>query len=153
MRTRANAELVLHQLAHRAHAPVAKVIDVVHRADVLAQLQRSSGSSRRNRPDQRALLETGRILVSNSLMLNFKRPTREKSYLRGSKTCPGTSAVAVSSVGRIAWTQLAVNLDQRFLRRLHRITLQRLANDRAHVVALREEHVDFNHARGVENLG
>ena len=35
----ADAELVFQQLAHRADAPVAQVIDVVHRADVLAQLQ------------------------------------------------------------------------------------------------------------------
>ena len=32
-------------------------------------------------------------------MLNFRRPTREKSYLRGSKNMPLNSAVAVSSVG------------------------------------------------------
>src|SRR5438270_679200 len=30
-------------------------------------------------------------------MLNFKRPTREKSYLRGSKNIPWNKAVAVSS--------------------------------------------------------
>jgi hypothetical protein len=32
-------------------------------------------------------------------MLNFSRPTREKSYLRGSKNMPWNNAVAVSSVG------------------------------------------------------
>ena len=35
----ADAELVFQQFADRAHAAVAQVIDVVHRADVLAQLQ------------------------------------------------------------------------------------------------------------------
>ena len=35
----ADAELVFQQLAHRAHAAVAQVIDVVHRADAPAQLQ------------------------------------------------------------------------------------------------------------------
>ena len=35
----ADAELVFEQLAHRAHAAVAQVIDVVHRADAAAQLQ------------------------------------------------------------------------------------------------------------------
>src|SRR5262249_13477727 len=38
----ADAELVFEQFAHRTHAAVAKVIDVVHRADVLAQLQQVS---------------------------------------------------------------------------------------------------------------
>ena len=37
--------------------------------------------------------------LSYSLMLNFMRPTREKSYLRGSKNMPWKSCVAVSSVG------------------------------------------------------
>src|SRR5882762_5374 len=35
----ADAELVLEELAHRAHAAIAQMIDVVHRADVLAQFQ------------------------------------------------------------------------------------------------------------------
>ena len=37
--------------------------------------------------------------LSYSLMLNFRRPTREKSYLRASKNMPWNSCVAVSSVG------------------------------------------------------
>ena len=53
---------------------------------------------------------------------------------------------------RIAGTQLAVDFDQRFLRRLHRIALQGLADDRANIVALGEEQAEFDHA-GVENLG
>ncbi len=35
----ADAELVFEQFAHRAHAAVAEVIDIVHRADALAQFQ------------------------------------------------------------------------------------------------------------------
>ena len=35
----ADAELILHQFAHCPHPAVAQVIDVVHHADVLAQLQ------------------------------------------------------------------------------------------------------------------
>ena len=34
-----DAELVFEQFAHRAHAAIAQVIDVVHRADAAAQLQ------------------------------------------------------------------------------------------------------------------
>ena len=52
---------------------------------------------------------------------------------------------------RIAGTQLAVDFDQRFLRRLHRIALQGLADHRAHIVALGEEQVDLDHA-GLEDL-
>ena len=52
---------------------------------------------------------------------------------------------------RIAGTQLAVDFDQRFVRRLHRIALQGLADHGAHVVALGEEHVELDHA-GLEHL-
>ena len=52
---------------------------------------------------------------------------------------------------RIAGTQLAVDFDQRFLRRLHRIALQGLADHRAHVVALREKQAHLDHA-GIENF-
>jgi len=34
-----------------------------------------------------------------ALMLNFMRPTREKSYLRWSKNIPWNNCVAVSTVG------------------------------------------------------
>ena len=95
----ADAELVLEQLADRANAAVAKVIDVVHRADVLAQLQQVPDRGIEIVGIERALVEAGGVLFSNSLMLNFSRPTREKSYFRGSKNMPWNRAVAVSSVG------------------------------------------------------
>src|SRR4029077_15538109 len=41
-----DAELVLEQLAHRAYAAISQMIDVVHRADVLAQFQQ--GTNRRD---------------------------------------------------------------------------------------------------------
>ncbi len=53
---------------------------------------------------------------------------------------------------RIAGTQLAIDLDQRFLRGLHRIAPQRGANHRADIVAFREEHVQFGNA-SVQQLG
>ena len=46
-------------------------------------------------------------------MLNFMRPTREKSYLRGSKNMPWNKLGGGIHGGRIAGTQLAVDFDQR----------------------------------------
>ena len=34
-----NSELVLHQLANRAHAAIAEMVDVIHQADAAAQLE------------------------------------------------------------------------------------------------------------------
>ena len=49
---------------------------------------------------EHAVVERCRVgALSYSLMLNFMRPTREKSYLRGSKNMPWKSCVAVSRVG------------------------------------------------------
>ena len=96
----ADAELVFQQFAHRAHAAVAQVIDIVHRADALAQLQQVLDGGVEIFRIERALVERRwRRTWSNSLMLNFMRPTREKSYLRGSKNMPWNNWVAVSSVG------------------------------------------------------
>ena len=59
----ADAELVLQQLADRAHAAVAKVIDVVHRADVLAQLQQVTDGSVEIIRLQRAVVEIGGVFA------------------------------------------------------------------------------------------
>ena len=62
----ANAELVLHQLADSAHAAVAEVIDVVHYADVLAQLEKIADGSVEVFGSQGALVELGRVLRSRT---------------------------------------------------------------------------------------
>ena len=120
----ADAELVLEQFAHRADAAVAEVIDVVHGADA----RRISAGSvehvlplmvarKSSRSSVRLSSDVASRPCRSSLMLNFMRPTREKSYLRGSKNMPWNSCVAVSRGGRIAGTQLAVDFDQRFVLR------------------------------------
>ena len=60
---------------------------------------------------------SGVSALSWILMLNFMRPTREKSYLRGSKNMPWNSWVAVSTRRRIARAQLAVDFEQRVVLR------------------------------------
>ena len=56
----ADAELVLHQLTDRANAAVAEVIDVVHRADILAQLEQVADGRVEVLGRQRAAVE-GRV--------------------------------------------------------------------------------------------
>src|SRR6185436_13142605 len=92
----ADAELILEQLTDRADAAVAEVVDVVDAADVLAQAQEVVD-------DDVEILGVIVFCVTgdwrSSLMLNLKRPTREKSYLRASKNMPSKSALADSRVG------------------------------------------------------
>src|ERR1700739_4901316 len=90
------------------------------------------------------------------LMLNFRRPTRLKSYLRGSKNMPRKKVGAVSTRRGIARAQLAVDFDERLFRRANRILVQRAREHHADVVALREEHVDFGDfgfGKGLPDLG
>ena len=77
--------------------------------------------------------------LSCSLMLNFMRPTREKSYLRGSKNMPWNSWRGGVERRRIAGTQLAVDFDQRFVLRLDGILADGRRDHGADFVALREE--------------
>ena len=72
----ANTELVLEQLAHRTHAAVAEVVDVIHAADVAMQPQQVADHSIEVVGGERLLLHGTSV---SSLMLNLKRPTREKS--------------------------------------------------------------------------
>ena len=57
----ADAELVFEQFAHRAHAAVAQVIDVVHRADALAQLEQVPDGVAEIVGIERALVERGGV--------------------------------------------------------------------------------------------
>ena len=93
----ADAELVLEQLAHRAHAPVAEVIDVVHVGRVLPQLQQVLD-------DLVEVLRVQDLLVERRLQLAAScsasaGPTREKSYFCGLKNMFSKSDRLLSSVG------------------------------------------------------
>ena len=143
----ADAELVFEQFAHRAHAAVAQVIDVVHRADALAQLQQVLDGVDEVLLDRACACRAAlRPRLSYSLMLNFMRPTREKSYLRG------VEEHALEQLGggiegrRIAGTQLAVDLEQRVVLRLDRIFAQGGGDDVADIVALGEEDLEARDA-------
>ena len=62
----ADAELVFQQFADRANAAVAQVIDVVHRADALAQLQQVADGAVEIFRIERALVERGGVLRSRT---------------------------------------------------------------------------------------
>src|SRR6185437_8008739 len=118
-----NAELVLEQLTNSTNAAVAEVINVIHRADVLAQLQQILDGGVEVVRIQRSLVERGGIAVLEQLDVELQ-PAHAREVI-----LPRIEEHSVEESGRgierrrIAGTQLAVNLDQRFLRRLHRVAL------------------------------
>src|SRR5208283_5956516 len=88
---------------------------------------------------QRAMVEAGGVFPVKQLDIDLQAAHPREVVL------PGIEEHPVEERGRgverrwIARTQLAVDLDQRFLRCLDRIAAQSLADHRAYVVALREE--------------
>ncbi len=147
----ADAELVLHQLADRTHAAVAEVIDIVDGANALTQLQQVRNGRVKIVGIERPLVETGRVLVLVQFDVELQSAyAREVVLARIEEHAVEQRRRRVQS-RRIARTQLAVNLDQRFLRRLHCIALQGLADHRSHIVALGEEQVHLDHA-GIEDF-
>ena len=139
----ADAELVFQQLAHRADAAVAEVIDVVHRADALAQLQQVLDGVVEVFRIERALVERGGIRVVVQLDVELHAAHAREIVLAR------VEEHALEQLGggverrRIAGTQLAVDFDQRFVRRLDRILAQGGADDVADVVALGEEDFEL----------
>ena len=146
-----DAELVLEQLAHRAHPPVAEMIDVIHSANVLAQFQQILDGRVEVVRFQRAVVELGRVLIFKQLDVELQPAhARKVVFARIEKHAVKQRRRSIQC-RRITWPQLAVDLDQRFLRRIYRVTLQGLADDRANVVPLGEEQVQLDNTR-IQNL-
>ena len=142
----ADAELVLHQLADGAHAAVAKVIDVVHYADVLAQLEQVTDGPVEVFRRQGALVELGRVLRFVELDVELQAAYAGEVVLARIEEHAFEQRSGGIERRRIARTQLAVDLDQRFLRLAHRVAAQGVGDDVAHIVAIGEEDLERRHA-------
>ena len=138
-----NTELIFEQLADRTDTAIAEMINVVHLADVLAQLQKISDDRIKVGRLQDALLERRReIQLDVELQsAHFRKivlaRVEEHAFEEGSRSFERR---------RIAGAQLAINFNQSFLRRLDRVLAQRQAKNNADVVALREEDRQFRYS-------
>ena len=139
----ADAELVFQQLANRANAAVAEMIDVVHHADALPQFEQILNRRNEVRRIQRAVIQWR---VQAHLDVELQAADAAEIVLAGVKEHAPEKVRGRLQRGRIAGTQLAVNFDQRFLGRTDRILVQRAREHQADVVALRKEHVHFGDA-------
>ena len=100
---------------------------------------------------ERALVERGGVLVLVQLDVELQAAYAREVIFARVEEHPVEQRRRRVERRRIAGAQLAIDFDQRFLRSLHRIALQGLADDRTHIVALGEEQGHFHDAR-VENL-
>src|SRR5271165_2390937 len=107
----ADAELVLHELTDRADATVAKVIDVVDDADVLAQLEQVADRGVEVFGSQGALVESGGILVLVKLDVELQTAyAREIILTRIEEHALEERRRGVQG-RRITRTQLAIDFD------------------------------------------
>ena len=95
------------------------MIDIVHAANVFAQLQQVGDSAVEIFGIERALVETGRILVLEQLDVELQAADAREVILARIEEHAVEQRRGGVERRRVAGTQLAVDLDQRFLRRLH----------------------------------
>ncbi len=153
----ADAELVLEQLAHRAHAAVAQVVDIVHRKAADApQLEQVADHVVEILGVQDLAVQRMPVLV-----LRVRSPGRRRVFgvvvdLDVELHAAHAREIVFARVeehaleqlrgrvqrGRVARTQLAVDLQQRVVLRLHRVLLERRRDHGSRVVPLREEQLE-----------
>ena len=95
------------------------MIDVVYRADVLAQLQQVTDGAVEVFRLQRAVLQLGGVFALEQLYVELQAAYPREVVLAGVEEHSVEQRRRRVERRRIARTQLAVDLDQRFLRRLH----------------------------------
>ena len=132
-------ELVLEQLADRAHAPVAEVIDVVDVGRVAPQLQQVADHLVEVLRVQDLLVER-RVQPELRVQLQPADP-REVVLLRVEEHVLEQRPRTIERRG-VARPEAPVNLDERLLVRVDRVLLQRLRDDRADLIALGEEDLE-----------
>ena len=140
----ADAELVFEKFADRADAAVAEVIDVVHRADVLAQLQQVADGRDEVGGVQRARVERR---FQAELDVEFQAAHAAEIVLARVEEHPVEQRRGGFERRRIAGAQLAVDFDQRFAGRLDRVLVERAGKHHADVVAIGEKDIDAGDAR------
>ncbi len=138
----ADAELVLHQLADGADAAVAEMIDVIDGADVLAQLEQVADGAVEVLGGQRALVEAGGVLVLVELDVELEAADAREVVLARIEEHAFEERSRGVERRWVAGTQLAVDLDERFLGLAHGVAAEGVGDDVAHVVALGEEDLE-----------
>ena len=122
------------------------MIDVVDRANILAQFEQVLDGRVKVVGIEGALIETRRFLVLKQLDVELQPAHAREVILPRIEEHALEQCRRRVQRRRITGTQFAINLDQSFRWTGDRIAPQRLADHRAHVVALREEHAHLDHA-------
>ncbi len=138
-----DAVLVLHQLAHRAHAAVAEVIDVVDRTATVLELDQVA-----HRLEDVALgedldIERGLLFLGLvELVVQLEAADLGEIVALRVEEQVVEEGLGRLERGRIAGTQATVDLEDGLLLLLHLVGVQRVAQVAADVEAVDEEHLE-----------
>src|SRR5882672_6691875 len=139
----ADTKLVFEKFTDRANAAVAEMVDVVHHADILAQLEEILDGRNEVGGVQGAIVERG---VEPHLDVELQAADAAEIILARVEEHAAEEIGGRFERRGIAGAQLAIDFDQRFLGRADGILVERAGEHQADVVALREEDVDFGDA-------
>ena len=134
-----DAELVLQELADRADAAIAKMIDVVHRADILAQLEQVPDGGHEIGGIEGACFERR---FQTQLDIELQPADFAEVVLARIEEHAVEKRRGGFERRRIAGTQLAIDFDERFARRANGVLIERARDDHARIVAVGEENID-----------
>src|SRR4029077_639439 len=136
----ADTELVFEKFANRADAAIAEMVDVIHYADVLAQLQQIFDCRNKVRRIECAVIERR---IEAQLDVEFQAAHAAEIVFAGIEKHSAEKIGSRFKRRRVAWAQLAVDFNQRFFRRADGVFVQGARKHYADVVAFRKEHIDF----------
>src|SRR5579883_908413 len=136
-----DAELVFEQFADGANAAIAKVIDIIHRADALAELQQVLNGVDKIFVIERALVERRRIGLVVQLDVELHAAHARKVVLARVEEHALEKLRGGVDGRRISRTKLAVDFEQRVVLLLHSVLPQRGRNHVTHVVEFGKEDI------------
>ena len=139
----ADAELVLQQLADRAHAPVAKVIYVIRGPDLAPQLEEVGNGRIEVVGIQHTVVQRRGVLFAMQFDVELHPPNARKVVLARIEEHVVEELRGGLAGRRIAGAKVAVNCQKCLVSRLDRILAQGLGKHRTALVGLREDDLEF----------
>src|SRR5690606_5133416 len=147
--------LVLHQLANRAHAPIAEVIDVVDRTLAVLEVNQVAYGLQDVVLAQDGLGQLGNflvLLVAVELVVELQSTDRREIVALGIEEQIVEELLRRFERGRVARTETPVDLHDGVFHRLDLVRDQRVPEVRSDVQAIDEQHLELGDPRFAQAL-
>ena len=143
----ADAELVFQEFADRSHAPVAEMVDVVSGSDIPSQLEQVVDRCVEVRSIEHPAVQRRGVCLAVQLDVELHAADSREVVLAAVEEHALEEIPSCFPRRRVAWAELAVNLEQRFVLRLDRVLAQCFRENVAALVGFREDDAEFPDSR------